>query len=311
MFIHVTHAGLAALVLLAGLVSPLHAATVIDGTEHEFGATNVNAVTGHGRLAAGVSADGDVTVLSWPSPSYADQLGYISSNDINARLLPRFGAPENAGLFLGLLIETVNGSREVTWLRDRSQWEITQSYGDDDGPNIVTRHTSTNLGLTVTVTDAIQPPAGAADVLVRLVTVARTFGSPVSSAWLLTYANLSPTPANSRIAELPIVDWLLDGTNDFAAIWDPAVGAVVHFHPEDQLVYTKISDLLIPPPVVYGPIGDQLKLAVPSAQDLATLAATLDEHYAAGSYVALTTNPAPDQHQIGFDTTALCDARAT
>ena len=188
--------------------------------------------------------------MSWPSPSYADQLGYLSSNDLEARSLPRLGAPEGAGLFLGLLIEKGDGSREVTWLRDRARWQIDQSYGDDDGANIVTRHTSADLRLTVTVTDAIRPPStpadgGDADVLVRLVTVARAVGSPVSSAWLLTYANLSPTPSNSRLAELPIVDWLLDGTNDFAAIWDPAAAAVMHFHPAEPTRLTKLTDLLI------------------------------------------------------------------
>ena len=158
-------ASVTVLALFATLASPAFAATFIDGGEHTFGATNINAVTGHGRLAEGVSADGDVTVLSWPSPSYADQLGYLSSNDIEARSLPRLGAPEGAGLFLGLLMEKTDGSREVSWLRDRSRWEIVQSYGDDDGPNIVTRHTSTDLGLTVTVTDAVAPPTGPADVL--------------------------------------------------------------------------------------------------------------------------------------------------
>jgi hypothetical protein len=311
MIIQLKRALCVALGLLAALLSPAHAATTIDGGEHTFGATNINAVTGHGQLAEGVSADGDVTVLSWPSPSYADQLGYISSNAIDARSLPRFGAPEGAGLFLGLLIETDGGGREVSWLRDRSRWQIAQSYGDDDGPNIVTRHTSADLGLTVTVTDAVRPPAGAADVLVRQVTVARASGSPVQGAWLLTYANLSPTPPNSRLPEVPVVDWLLDGTNDFAAIWDPTASAVIHFHPADRLVYTKLADLLVPPAVAYGPIGDQLKLAVPDPETLAGLAATLDDHYAAGSYIALTTRPAPDQHQIGFDSAGLCDARTS
>ncbi len=308
----VSHRLLYGLVVLVTLGASARAATLIDGGEHMFGATNINAVTGHGRLTAGLSADGDVTVLSWPSPSYADQLGYISSNDIEARSLPRLGAPEGAGLFVGLLIETNDGSREVSWLRDRSRWQIAQSYGDDDGANIVTRYTSADLGVTVTLTDAIQPPVtNVADILVRLVNVARAVGSPVSKAWLLTYANLSPTPANSRLAELPIVDWLLDGSNDFAAVWDSSANAVVHFHPANQLVYTKLTDVLIPPQVAYGPLGEQLKMPSPDAATLANLAATLDDHYAAGSYVALTTKPAPDQHQIGFDGSGLCAARAS
>ena len=66
----------------------------IDAIEHIFGATNVNAICGHGRISVGVSADGDVTVLTWPSPSYSDQLGYVSSNAYDARSRPRLGASE-------------------------------------------------------------------------------------------------------------------------------------------------------------------------------------------------------------------------
>lgn len=71
--------------------------TGIDAQENVFGATNIHAVTGHGRIALGVSQDGDLTVLSGPSPSVNDQLTYLSSNDLEARSMPRFGAPEGLG----------------------------------------------------------------------------------------------------------------------------------------------------------------------------------------------------------------------
>jgi hypothetical protein len=302
-------------VAFAALAGQAAADSRIDGIEHIYGATNINAVTGHGRLAAGVSADGDVTVLTWPNPSYCDQLAYLSSNDFHARSLPRLGAPEGAGIFLGLRLKTSgDGAPQVTWLRDRSTWNIAQSYGDEDGPNVVTRYTSLALALTVTVTDAIQPTSTdteTADVMVRDVAVQRQPQSAVTAAWLLTYANLSPLPPNSRIAELPLVDWLFDGSNDFAAVWDEASGSVIHFHPQDQLVYRQLTDVLVPPPVSYGPIGDQLTRGAPSAAELRDLAGGLDQTYAAGSYIALTTRPAADQHQIGFDATPLCGMRDT
>lgn len=304
-----THAWAMVLVLPLLGARPGYADSAIDGIEHVFGATNINAVTGNGRMAAGVSATGEITVLSWPSPSYADQLGYISSNDFHARSLPRFGAPEGAGLFLGLLLERSGGQRTVSWLRDPSQWVIEQSYGTDDGPNVVTQHRSADLGLTVTVTDAIRPAAGAADVLARTVVVERASGSPIRMAWLLTYANLSPTPPNSRIPEIPIVDWAFDGSNDYAALWDATASAVIHFHPNDQLIFHELTDLLTPPRVAYGPIGEQLHNPAPVAEAIAALSATLDASYAPGSYLALSTRPAPDQHQIGYDATPLCAAR--
>src|SRR5512141_2025183 len=68
------------------------APTKVDMVEHMLGASNVNAVAGHGALTAGISADGDLTVLAWPGPSFADQLAYISSNDLDVRSQPHFGA---------------------------------------------------------------------------------------------------------------------------------------------------------------------------------------------------------------------------
>jgi glucoamylase len=289
------------------LAVPAPATSGIDGIEHLFGSTNVNAVTGHGRLSVGVSVDGDVSVLTWPSPSYADQLAYLSSNDLHARVLPRFGAPQGAGLFLGLLVER-GETRELTWLRD-ADWIIAQSYGPEDGPNVVTRHDSARLGLTVTVTDAVRPSADEGDVMVRLVEVERAGDSAVTAAWLLTYANLSPIPPNSRVPELPLADWLFDGSNDFAAVWDASAGAVIHFHPRDQLIYDEFLDFAIPPAVAYGVIGAQLQTGTPDAETLATLAAQLDATYADGSYLALTTVPPPDQHQVGYDETPLCATR--
>lgn len=285
--------------------SPAHASTGIDVQENFFGATNINAVTGHGRLTVGVSRDGDITVLSWPGPSYADQLAYLSSNGLDARQLPRFGAPEGAGLFLGLVVEQ-GASRTVTWLRDRSVWQIDQSYGSANGPNPHTVHRSDALGLTVEVVDAVAPAELGADLLVRQVRVDRDADSPVTAAWLLTYANLSPIPESCRVEKIPLVDWAFDGRNDFAAIWNEPASAVVHFHPGDQRIYDSTLDLGGLPDVDFGPIGEALQSAAVPAATIASLATGLDQAYAEGAYLALTTTPPPDQHQIGFDATPLC-----
>lgn len=278
--------------------------TGIDAQENVFGATNVHAITGHGRLTAGVSQDGDITVLSWPNPSYADQLGYISSNALDARDQPRFGANEGAGIFLGLACEKNDGSTTVSWLRDRSVWNVTQDYGQLDGPNPHTYHVSSVLGLDVLVVDAIAPFH---DTLVRNVTVKVGPGSPIVSCALLSYGNLSPLPPNARVPELPLVDWLFDGRNDYAAIWDEDNRSVIHFHPNDERVHASLLDLVVGPSMDFGPIGDQLENTTVSAGQLDSLVSQLSSSYNDGSWAMITTEPAPSQHQVGFDATPFCD----
>lgn len=301
--------GILAVALALSWHASARAYTRIDGIEHIFGATNVNAITGHGRMSVGVSKDGDVTVLTWPSPSGTDQLGYLSSNAIEARSMPRLGAPESAGMFFGLLLEH-EGECEVTWLRDPVRWRIEQSYGAEDGPNVVTTYADNDpeSDLSVEVTDAVSP-SDSSDVLVRSVRITRGPGSTVSAAWLLTYANLSPQPPNSRIAELPIADWVFDGSNDFAAIWDADHHAILHFHPNDQGVYDEVQDVLVPPARDFGPIGAALKAGTQDEKTIRGLVSSLDDDYAAGTYLALATLPAADQFQLGYDTNAFCDMR--
>lgn len=284
-----------------------HAHSAIDSIEHLLGASNVHAITGHGRLTLGVSRDGDLSVMVWPNPSYTDQLGYMSSNAWDARDLPRLGAPEGAGVVLGLLVETADGAAPfVTWLRDRTAWTSTQSYGPLDGASVVTAFTHEDLDLSVEVVDAVAPAEvdAASDHMVRHVTVTRGPSSTVTALWLLTYANLSPTPRESRLPQLPLADWGMDGRNDFAAVWDASAQTIVHFHPGDQKVFSAIASVLLPPAVDYGPIG--AALAAGGAVDAQALADTLDADYSPGTYLALTTSPAPDQHQVGFDETDFC-----
>ena len=252
---------LAALALLLPL-SPgsARADTRIDLIEHIFGATNIHAITGHGAMSVAVSRDGDLTVLSWPNPSYADQLAYMTSNAVDARDLPRFGAKEGAGMFLGLWLEHGDGTTELTWLRDPAVWATTQDYGPDDGPNPHTVHRSESLGLVVTVVDAVDPDR---DALVRDVRVERDAGSTVAAAHLITYANLSPTPSTSRLPELPFIDWAFDGRNDFAAVWVAEDDAVLHFHPEDRRVYQDLFAVLETGSVDWGPVGELLAAGTP------------------------------------------------
>src|SRR5271165_262993 len=105
---------LPALALLL-VAAPASGATTVDMVEHLLGASNVNAVAGHGGLTACVSADGDLTVLAWPGPGHADHLAYVSSNALDVRTKPHLGALDGMGSYLGLRI-TTGKVTQLTWL---------------------------------------------------------------------------------------------------------------------------------------------------------------------------------------------------
>jgi hypothetical protein len=278
----------------------------LDLVEHIFGATNVQAVAGAGGLTIGVSRDGDLTVLTWPSPSYYDQLSYVTSNGEDARALPRFGASEGMGAFAGLVYSTDGGATQaVDWLRDAG-WTRVLGYASARSSVVEATFANAALGLTVTQTDFVDEID---DVWVRVLHVVRDPASPVTGAAALLYANLTPTL--SRLPEIPLADWALEPRNDFAAVYDAAAGTVLHFHPADRAVVDGLTDLFMGTgPTDYGPIGVALGAAAPGTPvDDATadaLVAALDADYAPGVYLALGTVPAPDGWEVGFDETDLC-----
>ena len=219
--------------------------THVDTIEHIFGASNVNAIAGHGGLTAGISREGDVTVLSWPGPSCCDQLLYLASNALDVRTLPHLGAIDGMGITLGIAIET-GPAVGTHWLNDGT-WRIDQRYLDDTSLLPVTHFRSDALDLDVTVTDSIPPDA---DLLQRRVGVVRGPAAPAGAYAVITFANLSPTL--SQLPELPIADWALDSRNDFAAVWDDSAQAVIQFHPADRGLVTALSDVVSPIPFAYG-----------------------------------------------------------
>jgi MYXO-CTERM domain-containing protein len=110
---------------------------------------------------------------------------------------------------------------------------------------------------------------------------------------------------SSKVEKLPVGDWVLDGRNDFAAIWDEDISTIIHFHPDDQRVLRQTSDILGHPAVDFGAIGESLVNASIAPDELRQLSAGLDQ-YADGAYLGMTTLPAPDQFQLGFDQTPFC-----
>ncbi len=273
--------------------------TTVDMTEHIFGASNTNAVAGHGGLTAGISSDGDLSVLSWPGPSFADQLAYLSGNDLDVRSLPHLGAPDGMGSYVGLMLTAGQGPMLV-WLRDPA-FTHTQAYTQPDAPVVATTFTRADLGITVVLTDVVSPDV---DVLTRRVVVTRAASSPVTAASLVLYENLSLSL--SKIPMIPFADWILDSHNDFAAVYDRNARAVIHVHPSDRAVVTSLFDVASPPEMVdYGPFEALMK-STPSDGDVDALVASLDTALPPGVAAVVTTDPPPTSFQVGADATPIC-----
>src|SRR3954451_19759011 len=95
--------GLVALLLVV-VPSVAFAEDDIAQFEHIFGATDINGAIGNGGATAGFSAQGELTVLRWPSPSYYQHVDFMTSTLAEARTLPHFGAADNAGSFAGVYV---------------------------------------------------------------------------------------------------------------------------------------------------------------------------------------------------------------
>ena len=269
--------------------------------EHIFGASNTNAVSGHGGLTVGVSNDGDLSVLSWPGPTFADQLAYVSSNDLDVRDEPHLGALDGMGSYLGLLVTTTAGTKLV-WLRDATTFTHAQKYVGDDSVVPETTFVSSTLGLTVTLHDVVSVDV---DVLTRHVVVQRDAASPVSAASLVLYENLSPTV--SRIPMVPFADWALDAHNDFVAVWDASTSSVVHVHPSDRSKILAIGDAFDDPAAVdYGPVDALMRSSAPSDADVAAFVTNVDAAFPPAVAAVVTTEPPPTAFQVGSDATPIC-----
>jgi len=271
--------------------------------ERGLGATNITATVGNGSLTAGVSEDGDLTVLSWPSPTYYDQLHYVTSNAADARQRPRKGAPKRAGAFAGLIVrEQGEQDASVTWLRD---WERTVTYARDDVRVVETTFTNETLGLEVVQRDTIPPDR---DVLARRYQVEVTGNTNYQQIDLVGYSNL--TTNLSKAPQVPLLDVLMDHKNDYMAVWNDAEEAIVHFQPEGNWVVRGLNDAV---DVVsgtlgrdFGPLGDLLTSQNPDPSQIQNLASNLDDEYGNGVYAAMSSQPAPTEFQVGEDQTEFC-----
>ncbi len=255
----------------------------VDRIEHIFGATNINAISGNGGLTIGISKEGDLTLLKYPSPSFFDQLNYKTSSQENARELPRFGAEENMGAFSGLIIYTGSNS-ELSWLRD-SIWAKKQYYNTDDSNVIVTEYSRDDYKMEILQYDFVLPDK---DVFVRDHVIQLLPGSPVERVELVFYENLAP--CNTKEPFLPTSDWSDDGKNDFALLYYSPYDALVHFIPE-IVDYSEILSLLQP-----GITQSQIEEFVRK----------ILEEEDKGIFAVIGSISHSGSHQAGMDSTTRC-----
>ena len=199
--------------------------------EDFFGVANVNGISGNGGLSAGFAEEGELTLVRWPSPSYFDQICYLTpflSPSCESRQSPYHGAEENMGSFAGLHYRALGELPRMSWFRDEP-WTHSQHYVSDRSNVLVTRAVNADLGLTVEAFDFVMPER---DVLVRHYKITRSPGSPMEEAAFIYFENLEP--AVTKIPYFPVADSLLDPYNDFAVLYSSELDALIHFRPQER-----------------------------------------------------------------------------
>jgi hypothetical protein len=171
----------------------------VPAIENLYGPTAVNATLGNGGMSVGVAADGTVTVLRWPSPSYCDQLRYLTTS----RSRPRWGALDSEGVFSGLVWDDGDGRRRLRWLRDAD--EVEQRYLDERSDTVVTTHRFDDLELVVEVTDTVD---AADDVFAREHHVIADGDTTCAVVGFVAFASIHPTV--HRLPLVPVWDSYLD-----------------------------------------------------------------------------------------------------
>jgi hypothetical protein len=189
----------------------------------------------------------------------------------------------------------------------RSQdWQTTITFLADDVGVVETTFENTTLGITVRQIDLVPYEH---DVFIRRFLVERDTTSDVDTASIVAYSSLSPNL--SKVPQVPLLDALIDHKNDYLAVWQDAKKAVMHFHPGDTGVASEIGAIINPLDRDFGPLGALLEAPTPDtapndADELDQLAANLDQNYAEGVYIAMSSSPEPVEFQIGEDTTDTC-----
>lgn len=182
--------------------------------ESMYGPTNINGVTGNGGLTAGISKEGDLTVLRWPSPSTYDHVDHLAQDFYR----PRMGDFPWNGIYSGIKLD-----ERLYWFRDPG-WRIWQEYYSNEDSILVTTFLNDEIGLTVKQYDFV---LGEMDVLVRRYVVTSTEAISEKSTSIVFFENLDP--CNQKYPAVPIRDWLLDFLNDGGVDYNPVTGVLHHY----------------------------------------------------------------------------------
>lgn len=197
-----------------------------------WGPTDMNSQIGNGDLMVATNEKGTVTVFKYPSPSYSDQIKHHAFD----RRDPYYGSDPNAGAFLGVIVTTSDGTERFDWLRD---WgpvstsdpdygdNVSQRWDSDFSDTLVTGFRNDELGLNVTVTNAVPTNL---DVFVRDVTVEADADSPVEEVEVVSYENFNLVEDKDAI--VPTQDWCSEDENGEDATYDAASDAIVHENPD-------------------------------------------------------------------------------
>lgn len=296
-----------ALLLAATAAAAQPRPVALSAVEHALGASPVHMVAGHGRLSAGVTRDGDLAVLTWPSPSCCDQLTHLATNALDAREQPRTGVREGFGVALGLVVETATGTR-VEWFHDPARWRAEAGYADERSLQPRVTFTRVDGGLTVTLDDAVLPSPDVLQRRVRFTRSSDAAGMAIRSVALMVHTNLGLT--QNVVPRLPFGDVLADSRNDFGVVYDGTFGAFVHFRPSDRAPINDIPNLLGAAPLPdahFGPLDALMRRTDDVTTDANALAASLDTTFTRGVYAVVGSEPRADAFHAGREGDDFCD----
>jgi hypothetical protein len=197
--------------------------------ESLFGPTSTNACAGNNRLTAGISKYGELVNLKWPCSNFYDHLNYKTLypvpwgtrvEDYNRHL----NADEKQGSYAALQY-SINSKIIVSQIRS-ADWEIKQTYLNDNAPVAVTTFENKNIGIKITNTDLVSMDK---DVLFRNYTIEKINEAGISNIKLLYIANMAP--CNYKPDFNPGGDWAKDEENGFANVYDAANDYFISFNP--------------------------------------------------------------------------------
>lgn len=199
-------------VVLPQCVAGPFAPGIVTPAESEgYGPTDVNAITANRALTVGLNRSATVTVLRWPNASFYEQVKYFTLD----RDRPRFGALENEGAFIGVVL----GGR-TRWLRDM---RVAQRWASQLEDRVVTTFRDDGAKLEVVVRDVT---ALRSDVLHRSISVRALPGASRRPDAVIAYENFNLVV--SKVPALPGQDWCVEEQNVDDARYEGGLDAIVH-----------------------------------------------------------------------------------